>query len=401
MASRGEPRSSISAGVPGTRSNALISKEHNRKLLLRHILNTSVSRIEIASLTGLTRAGAGVIVDSLIKDGFLEEELTKKPGKGRSPKALYIRDTALYAVGINITRSGSSAGICGLNGKIICAKSFPVKHSREETIDLIHNEVKKMLKGLKINPRSVAGAGITTPGPVDSIKGVILKPPDFNHWEFYPIAEIFEEKLGIPAYLENNSIARTIEEQYYGVGKLYEDFINLVVDNGIGGGIVVNMKLIKGVGGCGSELGHITINSQGKRCYCGNPGCLEMYANPKAFVTEAVKAGYKIKSWDEIALRAEAGEAYFKNMVKRMAFYIASGCTSLINLFEPQVIIISGELNQHNTTLIKYIQDEVNKSRINRDVREVAILSSDTDKSQGVMAAATLVFSCYLSSPIR
>jgi glucokinase len=126
-----------------------------------------------------------------------------------------------------------------------------------------------------------------------------------------------------------------------------------------------------------------------------------MYANPKIFIAEAVKAGYKIRNWDEIALHAEEDEAFFKDMVKRMAFYIASGCTSLINLFEPQVIIISGELNQHNAMLIKYIQDEVNKSRINRDIREVEIMSSDTDKSQGIMAAATLIFSRYLSSPIR
>ena len=78
------------------RINAVNSKEHNRKLLLRHILNTSMSHSDIASITGLTRAGAGVIVDSLIKDGFLEEELIRKSGKGRSPKNLFIRDDALF-----------------------------------------------------------------------------------------------------------------------------------------------------------------------------------------------------------------------------------------------------------------------------------------------------------------
>jgi predicted NBD/HSP70 family sugar kinase len=383
--------------------NANNSKEHNRKLLLRQILNTSVSRIEIASLTGLTRAGVGVIVESLINDGFLEEEIVKKPGKGRYPKALYIRDDALYALGINITRSGASAGICGLNGKIIKSKTFSASAcgDRDSTIDLIYKELRVMTAGAGIEKEKIIGIGVTTPGPVDSIKGTILTPPDFSPWEFFPIAGVYEKKFGLPAFLENNAIARTIEEQLYGCGKQYQDFINLVVDNGIGGGIVINNDLLKGVGGCGSEPGHITIDKRGERCYCGNIGCLEMYADPRRFVKEAVKAGHKVSAWDDIALKAEEGSAFFLHMVKRMADYIASGCTSLINLFEPQVIIISGELNKNSGTLIKLIQEKVDSTRINRAVRTVEILTSDTDKSQGVMAAATVVFSRYLSSPIK
>jgi predicted NBD/HSP70 family sugar kinase len=387
----------------GTRINAVNSKEHNRKLLLRHILNTSVSRSGIASLTGLTRAGAGVIVDSLIRDGFLEEETVKKSGKGRSPKKLSIRDGALYALGINITRQGFAAGICGLNGRIVSREALPAPawKNRDEALGLIYRMVKKLLAEPGIPVKKIIGLGITTPGPVDSTKGVILTPPDFDHWEFCPIAEIFEKKLDIPACLENNAIARTIEEQYYGLGKYYEDFINLVVDNGIGGGIVISNELIKGVGGCGSELGHITINSQGEKCYCGNIGCLEMYANPRRFVDEAKKAGHRVSRWDEIAQAAEEGEKYFTGMVRRMAYYLACECTSLINLFEPQVIIISGELNQHSALLVEFIQEQVDKNRINRNIREVEIKTSNTDQSQGVMAAATLVFNRYLSSPIR
>ena len=387
----------------GERINAVNSKEHNRKLLLRHILNTSVSRSDIASLTGLTRAGAGVIVDSLIRDGFLEEEVARKSGKGRSPKKLFIRSDAVYALGINITRLGCALGICGLNGAILARRSFPASSwkSRDEAVELIYGQMEKLLKDSKIDRRKIMGAGITTPGPVDSARGIILTPPDFDHWEFCPIAEIFEKKFGFPAYLENNAIARTIEEQYYGLGKKYEDFINLVVDNGIGGGIVINNELIKGVGGCGSELGHISINSRGKKCFCGNIGCLEMYANPRHFIEEAGRKGRPVADWNGIAAAAEKGSRFFIEMVKRMAGFLACECTSLINLFEPQVIIISGELSHNSSLLIKLIMEQVNENRINRNIREVEIKSSDTDQSQGVMAAATLVFNSYLSSPIK
>jgi predicted NBD/HSP70 family sugar kinase len=372
--------------------------------LLRHILNTSVSRSDIASLTGLTRAGAGVIVDSLIQNGFLEEKIVKTTGKGRYPKNLSIRDDAVYALGINITRTGFAVGICGLNGTIHAHKAFPVIswETRDEAIEFIYRQLDKLLKNSKkIDRNKIIGTGITTPGPIDSAKGVILTPPDFDHWEFCPIAEIYEKKIGIPAYLENNAIARTIEEQYYGLGKKYEDFITLVVENGIGGGVIINNELIKGVGGCGSELGHISINSRGKKCYCGNIGCLEMYANPKLYVAEARKAGYRVSGWNEIAAGADKGNRYFMELVKRMAGYLACGCTSLINLFEPQIIIVSGYISQNSAMLIKLINEKVNENRINRNIREIEIKSSNTNKSQGVMAAATLVFNRYLSSPIK
>jgi len=387
----------------GASINAVNSKEYNRRLLLRHILNTSVSRSDIASLTGLTRAGAGVIVDSLIRDGFLEEEVVKKTGKGRSPKKLLIRDNALYALGINITRLGCSLGICGLNGTIFIRKSFPASSwkTRDEAVEFICRLLENLIEDSEIDRKKIIGIGITTPGPVDSTRGEILTPPDFEYWNFYPITKIFENKFGISAYLENNAIARTIEEQYYGLGKIFEDFINLVVENGIGGGIVINNDLIKGAGGCGSELGHMSINNHGKKCFCGNIGCLEMYANPKHFIAEACRKGHPVSAWNDIAMAAEKGSKFFIEMVIKMAGFLACECTSLINLFEPQAIIISGELSQNSSMLLKLIHKQVNENRINRNIRKVEIISSNTDQSQGVMAAATLVFNHYLSSPIK
>jgi predicted NBD/HSP70 family sugar kinase len=387
----------------GTHIERRFQKEHNRKLILRHILNTPVSRIQLAALTGLTRAGTGVIVDSLIKDGFVTEEIVKRPGKGRLPRALSIRDDALFAVGINITRSGGAVGICGLNTNIVTQRSVPlvVLSSSRKGLEILCRAVKALLVSARIPREKIIGIGVTSPGPVDSSRGIILTPPDFALWENCPIKEILESQLDMPVYLENNAIARTIEEQYYGLGKGCENFVCLVVNNGIGGGIVIRNEMVKGEGGFGSELGHLTINIQGERCYCGNIGCLELYANPKNFVAEALREGHPVSGWDEIALQASNGDPFFTEMVERMAFYLACECTNLINLFEPRRIILSGELNTHDDLLIKAIQARVDQSRINRKVRPVEILASRLSRSHGVMAAATLLFTRYLASPIQ
>jgi predicted NBD/HSP70 family sugar kinase len=387
----------------GTHVDASFSKEHNRKLILRHILNTPVSRIQLAALTGLTRAGTGVIVDSLIKDGLVTEEIVKRPGKGRLPRALSIRDDALFAVGINITRSGGTAGICGLNEKLITQRSIPLAGvtSARTGIEALCRTVKAMLDAAPVPRERIIGAGVTSPGPVDSSKGIILTPPDFTVWENCPIKSILEARLDMPVYLENNAIARTIEEQYYGLGKDCENFVCLVVDNGIGGGVVIRNELLKGSGGFGSELGHLTVNIRGERCYCGNIGCLELYANPKNFAAEALRGGHPVSGWDEIALRAAEGDPFFAEMVERMASYLACACTNLANLFEPQRIILSGELNTHGDPLIRHIQARVDQYRINRKIRQVEILPSGLVRSHGVMAAATVLFSRYLTSPIQ
>jgi predicted NBD/HSP70 family sugar kinase len=387
----------------GTHVDASFSKEHNRKLILRHILNTPVSRIQLAALTGLTRAGTGVIVDSLIKDGFVTEAVVKRPGKGRLPRALSIRDDALFAVGINITRSGGTAGICALNEKLVTQRSIPLAgvSSARKGIDALCRTVKAILDSAPVPREKIIGMGVTSPGPVDSSRGIILTPPDFAVWENCPIKSILEARLGMPVYLENNAIARTIEEQYYGLGKDCENFVCLVVDNGIGGGVVIRNELVKGAGGFGSELGHLTINIRGERCYCGNIGCLELYANPKKFAAEALQAGHPVSGWDEIALRASEGDPFFAEMVERMAAYLACECTNLVNLFEPQRIILSGELNTHSDSLVRQIQARVDQYRINRKIRQVEILPSGLVRSHGVMAAATMLFSRYLTSPIQ
>jgi hypothetical protein len=162
----------------GTHVEASFSKEHNRKLILRHILNTPLSRIQLAALTGLTRAGAGVIVDSLLKDGFVTEEIVKRPGKGRLPRALSIRDDALFAVGINITRSGGSVGICGLNEKIVAQRSIPLSEAAgaRKGIDLLCRAVRTILESAPVPREKIIGVGVTSPGPVDSSKGIILTP---------------------------------------------------------------------------------------------------------------------------------------------------------------------------------------------------------------------------------
>jgi predicted NBD/HSP70 family sugar kinase len=387
----------------GTHVDSSLSKEHNRKLILRHILHTPVSRIQLAALTGLTRAGTGVIVDSLIKDGFVTEEIVKRPGRGRLPRALSIQDNALFAVGINIARSGGTVGICSLNEKVVAQCPVPLSglDSMQKALELICMAVKDTLASVPVPREKIAGIGVTTPGPVDSSGGVVLTPPDFTLWENCPIKSLLESRLGMPVYLENNAIARTMEEQYYGLGKNCENFVCLVVDNGIGGGVVIRNELVKGTSGFGSELGHMTIDIRGERCYCGNIGCLEFYANPQKFVAEACQAMRPVSGWEEIAREASRGDPFFSEMMERMASYLACECTNLINLFEPQRIILSGELNTSSDLLIKGIQARVDRHRINRQARRVEILPSSLVRSHGLMAAATLLFTRYLASPIR
>ncbi|MDR2134813.1 MAG: ROK family protein, partial [Treponema sp.] len=342
--------------------------------------------------------------DSLIKEGFLDEVVSKRPVKGCQPRLLSIRDDALYAAGINITRSGSAIGICSLNGKIIVQKPIHIKGLKDagEISALLAGELEQIIETNGFPREKITGIGITTPGPVDAINGIILNPPDFKMWKNYPVGKVFEQRIKLPVYLENNALARTLEEQFYGLGKDFENFVCLVVDNGVGGGVVINNKLLRGSDGFGGEPGHTTVDIHGGRCYCGNVGCLELYVNPKKYIREAKHAGYSsIKSWDEIAKRASEGEEFFKKTVKTMAYFIGCGCVNLVNQFEPETVILTGELNRNEDFLIKLIQEHVDKCTINRNVRHIRIMASKLVPNQGIRAAAVVPFNKYLSSPVN
>lgn len=379
--------------------NSAHTKKYNRKLILRIIRKSPVSRAEIARITGLTRAAVTIITEDLVNEGLLFEKERGEADYGRKPVILDMNPESLYATGINLARDGYYGGIVNIKGELIHEEKINIQKNKKSqyALNILKESMNKILKKCNIPYEKVIGMGISSPGPVNINNGTILNPPGFDMWHNINIVEEFKNKFTFDIHLENISTALTLAEKNYGKGSMYKSFLFLVVDNGIGGGIILHERIYRGVGGHGSEIGHTTINMNGRICRCGNRGCLEMYASVPAILKESVSRRKDLKSWNDIVDGAEAGDRTCIGTIEKEAGYLSAGIVNVMNVLELEAVILNGYIRYRPRILLDKIYENINKTAINRNIRKIPVLESGVCDKTGVLAAASIALEKFFS----
>ncbi len=357
-------------------TNANTMKEKNRRLIINLIRKNQVSRADISKATSLTKAAVSIIVDDLIKNGIVTEEKSQEKAVGRRPIYLTLNPDYMYALGINITRSGTEVGVVDITGNEIC---YDFIENMPKT-DLINNIIER-INNFDIDKEKILGIGVTAPGPVDSKNTTILNPPNFKEWHYENIGLRLKKAFKKDVYLENVSGGLALCEKYFGKAKDLNDFLVLYVTDGIGSGIISKGMLLK----TASELGHTSICYNGTKCTCGNTGCLEIYASiPEILKTTAHKSWKAvIDSNDEKTIIAEAK-------------YLACGITNAVNLFGFGHIFLAGDINYNPGKVIYEIEKNIMANTITQKTPEI----SPASDFSGVVCASTLVFDNWLTQYI-
>ena len=249
-------------------------KEKNKRLILDLIRRNEFSRTDIAKATRLTKAAVTIIVDDLIREGIVIESKSEQKGVGRRPVILELNSGYMTAIGINITRSYAELGIVDISGRVICEERFSVS-PKPQAVEKIISGIDKMIRKNQIQYENIFGIGVTAPGPVDVANTTILNPPNFDEWHYENIGLRLKDVLERKVYLENISGGLALYEKYFGIAKNMDNFLVLVVDDGVGSGIMTSGQLLRNA----SELGHTSIAFNGIKCECGNYGCVEKYAD--------------------------------------------------------------------------------------------------------------------------
>jgi len=226
--------------------------------------------------------------------------------------------------------------------------------------------------------------------------GTIINPPNFDMWKNVNIVGELKKEFPCNILLENNSAALALAEKYYGLGKKFSNFILMVVDTGIGSGIVINDKLYRGFGGFGGEIGHTSINVNGDLCGCGNVGCLEVYASMPAVLKRAKRIEPGISSWNEIVDRAEAGDTRFLEIVEEEARYLSAGIVNAVNILEIEAVVLTGDICYKHGIIIDSLSRHVNERTMTRKVHRVGLYASEISKNADVIAAATIVIDDFI-----
>ncbi len=246
---------------------------------------------------------------------------------------------------------------------------------------------------------SVIAVGVGAPGVIHEQRGVVVKSPNFPDWDNLPLKQELESAVGIPVFIENDANAAALGEQWRGAAQGIKSMIYLTLGTGVGGGIVLEGKIWQGADGMAGEVGHMTIIPDGRRCGCGNSGCLEMYASSRGIVMSYLEglagrscsAPSSITSAD-VYQAARGGDALAIRVMEEMGRYLGIGIANLINIFNPEMVVIGGGVNAAWDLFMDATGSEIRKRAFAYPAERTRIVPSALGDEAGMVGAAALAF---------
>ena len=308
-------------------------------------------------------------------------------------------------IGIDVGGTNVKIALVSDKGKIIYSNSIPTRAEMgyEYTINSMKDAVRDLLKETKMKASDIEGMGFGFPGQIDCQKGIVRLAPNIPGWVNVPIAEIMEKEFGIPTRVDNDVRTATLGELNYGAGVGCENLVCITVGTGIGSGLVVNGKLVRGANNAAGEIGHIKLNMQGgPLCGCGDRGCLEAYASGPSIVAmaeEYIRGGKSTKYRELanpditpyiVAVAAKEGDPVARQIFRIMGEYIGMGLTSVVNLLNPEKIIIGGGVADAGDILLDPIRETIAKRAMTIQ-KEVEVVPAQLGNTAGMIGASLLI----------
>lgn len=311
-----------------------------------------------------------------------------------------------YRIGVDVGGTNVKLALVDLNGKIVYSNTTPTRADLgyEHSITNIQNAIEELMKETNSNKDSIEAIGFGFPGQIDYQAGVVRLLPNMPGWVEVPVAKIMEEKFGITTKLDNDVRVATLGELKYGAGKGCQNLVCITVGTGIGSGLVFNGKLIRGAKNAAGEIGHIKLTmGDGPICGCGDYGCFEAYASGPSIVAEAkeyIKGGksskFKELATEElspyiVAQAALQGDAVAKRIFTKMGEIIGLGLTSVINLLNPERVIIGGGVADAGDILFNPVKETIAKRAMPIQASSVEIVPALLGNTAGVIGASLLI----------
>lgn len=309
-------------------------------------------------------------------------------------------------VGIDLGGTNIKGGVCDAAGKLISLHSIPTEAARgpDHVLQRMRDVVRDVVARAAIDPHDVAAVGVGAPGPISHARGVIFSAPNLPEWKNIAVRDRFGELTGYPVVLENDANAAAFGEFVAGAGRDVRDMVMLTLGTGVGGGIVLDGKLLRGAFDNAGELGHTIVEPHGRPCPCGQRGCLERYASAAAVadrLREAILGGEacslapRIKAHDAVDARdvlaaIDAGDALAARVWDELCFYLAVATVNVQHSFNPQRVVLAGGLINAGARLLDPVRRHFGALawRIAPDAPEITLASLGPDA--GVIGAAML-----------
>ncbi len=382
------------------------TKEHNRNLVLKTIFDYStISRIEIARLTSLTRTTVSDIVADLIAEGLVNEIGMGSSSGGKSPILLSLLEDSRYLIGLDLAHNQFRGAVINLRGRVREMVTRPVnKRNASEALGLVFEILDRLME---TTCKPLVGIGVGTPGLVNTEEGVVVSAVNLD-WENLPLAQLIHDRYHLPAFILNDSQAAAMGEFTY--GKDHKTDNHLVVVNvglGIGAGIVLNGHLFQGDGGGAGEIGHVvSVPEGGLPCRCGNYGCLETVASAQA-VTKRIqvlskqninsqipKPSFDI-NLDTIEQSFQKADPVARQVILEAGRQLGAAIAGLVGALNVQKIVLVGEMTRFGQPWLEAVRETMLRSSLPRLAHDTRVEIGQLGENVIILGASALLANNY------
>jgi len=370
-------------------------KQENRRNVLSIVSQQPISRADIAKKTLLSQATITGIVDELLSEGILLEigKDNSQPSIGRKPIILGINPTWGYIVGIAIEREFICIGILTIDGKVI-GKTAQIGYAptAETTLDVVANEANRLMGANGVNPKMVIGVGAIAPGPLDITNGRTLEIAGLNKsWHYLNLRDELEKRLTYKTFVQHNSVALMLSESRIRENIPHDNMALYFLSSGLGFSLMINRQIYAGTKNQGCEIGHSSVDINGRLCDCGNRGCLELYASITAIMKDVSYTRKDIVSWEHLVDLAYENDRFCIETVRYMSQYLTQSILDINNILNLDAIIITGMGMYRGDMLLGFIKDEFQRKTVYDKNSNLIIKGSETKKDFELAAAGAVV----------
>ena len=344
-------------------------RERNRERVIGALREQGhTSQADIARVTGLSRTTVSNLVAELKVSGLVGElEVSAADPRGvhggRPAVQLTLRDTSKAVVGIDFGHSHVQVAVANLAHNVLAERIryLDVNHQATEAFDASVAMVDDVLEEAGYRRACIIGAGIGIPGPIDRVSGTAGSASILPGWVGLRIGEEIERRLGLPVEIENDANLGALAELTWGAGRECSTFAYIKAATGIGAGIVIDGKLLRGASGTAGEIGHTTLDEGGALCYCGNRGCLETVASGPAIVGLVRSSSAESLTLADVIDRAASGDVRCRRALSDAGREIGVAVAGLCNLINPERVVVGGLLSRAGELVLGPIRESIQR----------------------------------------
>lgn len=383
------------------------AKDSNLRRILKKVSEQQTStRAELAKQLGISPATMSAHVELLIELGYLRFGSEGRSSGGRKPVTLEINPNSILVVGVSVLKHDAVASLVNLQGDIIGRhhQVYKLPITEDVILDAVFTCIKHVMEYAP-NPADVAGIGVGMHGVVNYSNGTLIHSPAHG-WRNVAVKEIIQNEYHLPVFVDNDMRVNILAEKWFGKYRTLKTYLYLGLDEGIGGGIIINGMIYRGDTQAAGEVGHIRVKENGALCICGNYGCLETLASIQSILDSAltkIRLGYssflleKIggKSLDNITFEmlvdaAKDNDPLCLEVFREVGMYVGIALAGVLNFFNPEAVIIGGRVTDAWRYLKTPIRETVKRQSMPECAASVQILKASFPGMSGDLGAAAL-----------